>query len=436
MTPLNYGAKKSKQGETYNTEADQLYDQYGSNKNNCSALSRRESSSLLVDIKGRQRKKQCKQKQFFTQSKKAFEVYSQTMIGAQKTKKLKMPFFPRFSQVKSPPLYAALDLGTNNCRLLIASPSKPGYFHVVDAFSRIVRLGEGLINNGFLNTQAMDRTIEALKVCRLKLKQRYIKRYRLIATEACRSAENGRNFIQRVLDETGLELEIIDRQTEARFAVTGCSTLVEPNTDAIVLFDIGGGSSEIVLLDVSQKHSFRLAGQIIAWTSLPVGVVTLAERFGRNNISLDDFETMKSYVRRLLNNFSDRHKLGELAQGSKFYLLGTSGTVTTLAGMYLNLERYDRKKVDGIWMNDADITLMTKRLLSWDIEKRVINPFIGRGRADLVVAGCAILDVIREVWPSQRVRVADRGLREGILIELMLRDGVWSHHGKRKAFKR
>ncbi len=436
MTPLNYGSKELKRGEIYDTKADQLYDQCGSNTNNRSALSRTEAYSVFVDIKRQQRKKHYEQKQAFIQSETAFEFHSQIMIGAQKTKKLKAPFLRRFPPVKSPPLYAALDLGTNNCRLLIASPSKPGYFHVVDAFSRIVRLGEGLINNGFLNTRAMDRAIEALKICHLKLKQRHIKRYRLIATEACRSAENGRHFIQRVLEETGLELEIVDRQTEARFAVTGCSTLVEPNTDAIVLFDIGGGSSEIVLLDVSQKRSFRLARQIIAWTSLPVGVVTLAERFGGNDISLDDFEKMKSYVRGLLNNFSDRHKLGELAQGSKFHLLGTSGTVTTLAGMYLNLERYDRKKVDGIWMNDADITLMTQRLLSWDIEKRVVSPFIGRERADLVLAGCAILDVIREVWPSQRLRVADRGLREGILIELMLRDGVWCRHRKSGDLKR
>ncbi|PIT69677.1 Ppx/GppA phosphatase family protein [Bartonella tribocorum] len=436
MTPLNYGSKESKQGESYDTKANQLHDHCGNNKNSRSALSRTEACSILVDIKRQQRKGHCKQKQVLIQSETAFEFHNQTMMDAQKTKKRQAPFLRRFSQIKSPPLYAALDLGTNNCRLLIASPSKPGYFRVVDAFSRVVRLGEGLINNGFLNAQAMDRAIEALKICRLKLKQRHIKRYRLIATEACRSAENGRHFIQRVLDETGLELEIVDRQTEARFAVTGCSTLVEPNTEAIVLFDIGGGSSEIVLLDVSQKRSFRLVGQITAWTSLPVGVVTLAERFGGNNISLDDFEKMKNYVRGLLNSFSDRHKLGELAQGSKFHLLGTSGTVTTLAGMYLNLEHYDRKKVDGIWMDDADITLMTKRLLSWDIERRVINPFIGRERADLVLAGCAILDVIREVWPSQRLRVADRGLREGILIELMLRDGVWCRRRKSRDFKR
>ncbi|WP_019220002.1 Ppx/GppA phosphatase family protein [Bartonella florencae] len=437
MTPLDYDLKESKRGRVSETKAKRkrLCNHHGQNQNNHSGFLQTGTYSISVDIEKQQRKRQDKQKRVFLQSNTAFEVHNRAIVGVKKTKYLKAPFFPRSSQLKSPPLYAALDLGTNNCRLLIASPSKPGYFHVVDAFSRIVRLGEGLVNNGFLNTQAMDRAIEALKICHLKLKQRRIKSYRLVATEACRSAKNGRYFIQRVLDETGLELEIVDRKTEARFAVAGCGTLVERNTDAIVLFDIGGGSSEIVLLDVSKKRSFRLAEQITAWTSLPVGVVTLAERFGGNEVSLDDFENMKSYVRGFLNNFSDRHKLGALTQSSNFHLLGTSGTITTLAGMHLNLERYDRRKVDGMWMNDADINLMTKRLLSWDIKKRAINPCIGRGRADLVLAGCAILDVIREVWPSQRLRVADRGLREGILIELMLRDGVWYRHRKGKSFK-
>ncbi|KEC55669.1 Ppx/GppA phosphatase family protein [Bartonella koehlerae] len=436
MTSLDYGLKESKQERMCDTKTEQLCGHYASKQNNRSIFLQTGARPISIDIKRKQRKRRWKQKQSLIRSDTTCEFSGQVIRGVKKTKSQKTSFFPCFSQSKSLPLYAALDLGTNNCRLLIASPSNPGYFRVVDAFSRIVRLGEGLVNNGFLNTQAMDRAIKALKICHLKLKQRHIKRYRLVATEACRSAKNGKHFIQRVLDETGLKLEIVDRKTEARFAVSGCGTLIEPNTDAIVLFDIGGGSSEIVLLDISQKRSLRLAEQITAWTSLPVGVVTLSERFGGNDISLNDFEKMKSYVRGFLNNFSDRYKLGTLAQGSKFHLLGTSGTITTLAGMHLNLERYDRKKIDGIWMNDADITIMMQRLLSWDIKKRGTNPCIGRERADLILAGCAILDVIREVWPSQRLRVADRGLREGILIELMLSDGVWCRHKKRRSFKR
>ncbi|MBK3745694.1 Ppx/GppA family phosphatase [Paraburkholderia aspalathi] len=326
------------------------------------------------------------------------------------------------------PLYAALDLGTNNCRLLVASPTRPGQFRVVDAFSRIVRLGEGLSNTGRLSDQAMSRAVEALKICRDKLAAKNVRRSRLIATEACRSAENGESFLQRVRDETGLELEIVDRQTEARLAVSGCGTLVARETDAVVLFDIGGGSSEIALIDVSQRRSPRLAEHIIAWTSLPVGVVTLAERFGGRDVSGESYSAMVGHVADLLGGFGERHQLGKLAQSSRFHLLGTSGTVTTLAGIHLGLERYDRRRVDGMWMESGDVTNMTSQLLSWDFDARVANPCIGADRADLVLAGCAILDAIRNVWPSEKLLVADRGLREGILTELMSRDGAWRHN--------
>ncbi|WP_235818063.1 Ppx/GppA phosphatase family protein [Brucella thiophenivorans] len=326
------------------------------------------------------------------------------------------------------PLYAALDLGTNNCRLLIASPTRPGQFRVVDAFSRIVRLGEGLSSTGRLSENAMQRAIDALKICHDKLAARKIRRARLIATEACRIAENGEEFLVRVREETGLELEIVDRQTEARLAVSGCGTLITRETDAVVLFDIGGGSSEIALIDVSQRRSPRLAEHIMAWTSLPVGVVTLAERFGGRDVTPESFDAMVGHVTELLSGFAERHCLGNLAKSAHFHLLGTSGTVTTLAGIHLGLERYDRRRVDGMWMGSDEVTQMTSRLLSWDFEARVANPCIGADRADLVLAGCAILDAIRNVWPSEKLLVADRGLREGILTELMSRDGAWRHN--------
>lgn len=322
-------------------------------------------------------------------------------------------------------LYAALDLGTNNCRLLIAAPTRPGHFRVTDAFSRIVRLGEGVAHTGRLSRAAMNRAIEALKICRSKLAQADITHQWLIATEACRMADNGAEFIDRVRREAGLELEIVDRKTEARLAVSGCGTLVDRKTEAIVLFDIGGGSSEIALIDISKRRSPRLAEHIIAWTSLPVGVVTLAEHFGGAVVTQDDFTRMKDYVCRMLEKFSGRHKLDHLCGSPNFHLLGTSGTVTTLAGIYLNLERYDRRRVDGMWLKSADVTRMTKVLLSWDMSQRVANPCIGADRADLVLAGCAILEAIRSVWPDSRLRVADRGLREGILTELMSSTGAW-----------
>jgi len=323
------------------------------------------------------------------------------------------------------PVFAALDLGTNNCRLLVAVPTRPGQFRVIDAFSRIVRLGEGLSSSGRLGKAAMDRAVEALKICADKLATRSVLRSRLIATEACRSAENGGEFLDRVKSETGLDLEIIDRETEARLAVSGCGSLVDHGVDGVVLFDIGGGSSEIALIDVSGQRSPRLASHIVAWTSLPVGVVSLAERFGGREVTPALFDAMVDDVAGMLENFEGRGLLDHFVSGSRFHLLGTSGTVTTLAGVHLGLERYDRRRVDGLWMDNANVDAMVAKLLSWDFQARVANPCIGADRADLVLGGCAILEAIRRVWPSERLRVADRGLREGILSELMADDGVW-----------
>ncbi|EJL51625.1 exopolyphosphatase [Rhizobium sp. CF122] len=327
-------------------------------------------------------------------------------------------------------LYAALDLGTNNCRLLIAQPTRPGQFRVVDAFSRIVRLGEGLAASGRLSDDAMDRAVDALRVCASKLKNREIRRMRLIATEACRQASNGAQFLDRVVAETGLELEIIDRETEARLAVSGCSSLVGRETRSVVLFDIGGGSSEIAVIRIGDNRFNRLANHITHWTSLPVGVVTLSERHGGRDVTPDVFEGMVGEVEGMLDRFDC--PVIDVGQADDFHLIGTSGTVTTLAGVHLDLPRYDRRKVDGIWLSDDEVSAMQAKLLSWDFASRAANPCIGPDRADLVLAGCAILEAIRRRWPSPRMRVADRGLREGLLTDMMADDGVWRRHRNRR----
>ncbi len=331
-------------------------------------------------------------------------------------------------------LYAALDLGTNNCRLLIAQPTRPGQFRVVDAFSRIVRLGEGLGASRRLSQDAMDRAVEALRICATKLAHKPIRRMRLIATEACRAAENGEEFLARVTAETGLVLEIIDRETEARLAVSGCSSLVGREARSVVLFDIGGGSSEIAVIRIDDNRSSRLANHITHWTSLPVGVVTLSERHGGRDVTPDVFEAMVTEVEGMLASF-DCPPLGPLRrQGAEdFHLIGTSGTVTTLAGVHLDLPRYDRRKVDGVWLSDHEVSAMQAKLLSWDFAGRAANPCIGPDRADLVLAGCAILEAIRRRWPSPRMRVADRGLREGLLTDMMADDGVWRRVRQRRS---
>lgn len=326
-----------------------------------------------------------------------------------------------------PPAYAALDLGTNNCRLLIAVPTRPGQFRVIDAFSRIVRLGEGLSRTGSLSRGAMDRAIAALSICAQKLSAREVDlgRARLIATEACRSAANGVEFIEQVKRVTGLDLEIVSRETEARLAVSGCGSLVDQSAQGAVLFDIGGGSSEIALLDLRGGSTRRLASRIVAWTSLPVGVVSLAERHGGRDVTPEIFERMIVETVEMIERFPGRDRLGKLVGGERFHLLGTSGTVTTLAGVHLELERYDRRQVDGLWLTDLEADGLVARIAGWSFEERVANPCIGSDRADLVLAGCAILEAIRRVWPARTLRVADRGLREGLLTEMMDADGVW-----------
>ncbi|MEM9999840.1 MAG: Ppx/GppA phosphatase family protein [Pseudomonadota bacterium] len=328
-------------------------------------------------------------------------------------------------------LYAALDLGTNNCRLLIATPTKPGQFRVVDAFSRIVRLGEGLGHSGRLSEHAMQRALEALAICSDKLGNKSLRKARLIATEACRSADNGSDFLDEVKHRTGLELEVVDRETEARLAVSGCGSLVDWTAKSTVLFDIGGGSSEIAVISLDERKPRRLADAIVDWTSLPVGVVSMSEKFGGKHVDPDLFAQMKAYAGDLLAEFAEKHG-GIGKDDNSFHLIGTSGTVTTLAGIHLDLPRYDRRRVDGLWINSRQGSDINDRILGWSFEQRKANVCIGADRADLVLAGCAILEAIRDAWPAKRLRVADRGLREGLLTEMMSDDGVWKGRRRRR----
>lgn len=320
------------------------------------------------------------------------------------------------------PTYAALDLGTNNCRLLVARPTWES-FRVVDAFSRIIRLGEGVSASGIIGEPAIVRAVEALAVCRDKMEARGVTRARLIATEACRAAVNGPEFLSRVREQVGIALEIVDRETEARLAATGCTPLADPDAENVILFDIGGGSSELVLLGRPRPtDGGPPVPEIRAWASLPVGVVTLAERHGGIAVDRALFEVMIAEVATYVERFVSL--IGACPPG--IHLLGTSGTVTTIAGVHLGLMRYDRRQVDGCWMTDDEITAVVERLLATDYEGRCASPCIGSERADLVLAGCAILEAIRRTFPSRRLRVADRGLREGILVQLMREDGMWN----------
>jgi exopolyphosphatase / guanosine-5'-triphosphate,3'-diphosphate pyrophosphatase len=333
----------------------------------------------------------------------------------------------RGGSLRPAPTYAALDLGTNNCRLLVARPAGES-FRVIDAFSRIIRLGEGVSRSGRISEAAIERAVEALAVCRDKMRNRGVTRARLIATEACRAAENGIEFRARIAERVGLDLEIIDRETEATLAATGCTPLMDPHADGVILFDIGGGSSELVRLDRSPScRRGPPPPKIKAWISLPLGVVTLAERHGGHVVTPEIYAAMIAEVTAFVGRFGAEH--GGLGAGH-LHLLGTSGTVTTIAGVHLELRRYERRRVDGCWMANDEATRVIERLLAMSYEDRVANPCIGAERADLVLAGCAILDAIRAAFPCRRLRVADRGLREGMLVQMMRADGVWDKQAR------
>lgn len=350
-------------------------------------------------------------------------------------------------------IFAALDLGTNNCRLLIARPDGES-FRVLDAFSRVVRLGEGVDQTNRLSDAAMERAIDALHICAEKMARRGVTRARAIATEACRRAENGAEFVQRVRRETGLDLHVIGAGEEARLAVAGCAPLFDARRECLLVFDIGGGSTELVWIDLSQMprsrrrdillgaHSkgvdeARLALDIKTlsenahWTSLPVGVVTLAERFKTLTNERDRFDAMREYTQSLIAPFAATGAGATEDRLMRMQLLGTSGTVTTLAGVHLELPRYNRSMVDGLWMRRLDLSALIDNLLTMDHAERSLIPCIGDDRSELVISGASILSAILHYWPTEKLRVADRGLREGLLYGLMNREDALQRQGQR-----
>ncbi|HEY3799797.1 MAG TPA: Ppx/GppA phosphatase family protein [Caulobacteraceae bacterium] len=320
---------------------------------------------------------------------------------------------------RSAPHFAALDLGTNNCRLLIATPSHGGGFRIVDAYSRIVRLGEGLGQTGRLSEAAMERAIAALRICADKIRRREPLRLRAIATQACRSAENGPEFLALVRERTGLCLDVISPREEARLSVAGCVNLLDAKAEAALVLDVGGGSTELAWLDLRQPRAPGALPPILAWTSIPIGVVTLAEQFPEHEAQDDWFAQMMEAVRAPVAAFEGADRYRGLFERADRHLIGTSGAITSLAGLHLGLPRYDRTKVDGLWMTRGECEDVRARLAALTAAERAAQPCIGPDRADLVLAGAAILEAVQAVWPCERVRVADRGLREGMLMSLM-----------------
>lgn len=308
------------------------------------------------------------------------------------------------------PIFAAIDLGTNNCRLLIAKPAAGGNFRVIDSFSRIVRLGEGLAETGRLSPAAIERTVAALKICAEHLRARNVTHLRAIATEACRQAENAGELVARVREETGIDLDIVTADEEARLAALGCAPLIGRRYEGALVFDIGGGSTELIW--TRKKDG---VAETLASVSLDAGVVTLSERLGADRPLADYLKAMKPLFAGARKKIEKNLPLDISAH----HLLGTSGTVTTLAGISLGLTRYERARVDASWHNCTDILAVVDRLAGLKRPARAAIGCIGEERADLVLPGCAIFSAIHAEWPCAELRVADRGLRDGMLRELM-----------------
>ncbi len=335
--------------------------------------------------------------------------------------------------------YAALDLGTNSCRMLIAQP-KGSQFHVLDSFSKSVQLGQGLESSGRLSRSSMNRTISAMRICRQKLDRHGVKRMRLVATEACRRAKNGMAFVQQVKRETGLRLEIIKPEEEARLAVISCAPLVSTKTEQLLVVDIGGGSTELVWIDLSNvpprerpRALMRVhaefgsdpgpfpAAKVVDWISVPLGVATLRDQFSDVEDDAARFALMSWFFEENLSEFAP----STIPQGREgFQIVGTSGTVTTVAASHLGLRRYDRTKVDGLRMTSDQIDAVIRNYLALGPDGRRNDPRIGRDRQALIMSGSAILQALMRLWPTDRLSVADRGLREGLLYAQMSADGV------------
>jgi exopolyphosphatase / guanosine-5'-triphosphate,3'-diphosphate pyrophosphatase len=339
-------------------------------------------------------------------------------------------------------LYAALDLGTNSCRMLIAAP-EGGHFRVVDAFAKSVRLGTGLERTGHLSRSAIARTLQALDICADRLRRHAVVNRRLVATEACRRARNGAHFLAMVARETGLRLEVIRPEEEARLAMISCAPLVNPASEQVLIFDIGGGSTELVWIDLAnvapelraqaivnlrfgKAAAERTGARIVDFISVPLGVATLHDRYADVAEDCARFALMSWYFEEQIAGFQPYIDLMAPEDAGKFQMIGTSGTVTTVGAAYLGLKRYDRRKVDGMHLSSRAIDEVIARFLRLGPEGRRREIGLGRDRSELIMSGAAILQTLMRIWPIESMRVADRGLREGMLFSMMCAKGAFA----------
>lgn len=315
---------------------------------------------------------------------------------------------------------AALDLGSNTCRLIIAEVFPDGAFENVEVFSRIVRLGENLSQSNKLQSAAIERAVGALRICSRKIDEHRPLLVRCVATEACRRAQNADYFKKLVRQETKLRLEIIDPNEEAELCLKGCETLLNPRIPYGVVFDIGGGSSEVMWVKLHEGGD----AELLEFISLPFGVVGLSETYGTyTGVVFDDIVHSISDSLKGFHAYAD---ICSLIQENKVQMVGCSGTATTIAALKLNLKAYDREVIDGTIIEQKDIEGIKDLLCAMTPSERAAHPCIGSGRSDLVIPGLSIFAGIYDAFPVSEICVADRGVRDGIIAQLT--HEAWNGH--------
>ncbi|MBO7097770.1 MAG: Ppx/GppA family phosphatase [Alphaproteobacteria bacterium] len=341
----------------------------------------------------------------------------------------KLPFLRK--KEKDIEHYAAIDLGTNSCRLVIATPT-PTSFHVVETFSKITRLGEGIIKDNQLSKAAMRRTVNSLKVCKSVMDEYApITHSRFVATAACRRAKNIDEFLNMVHKEAGLNLEIISSKEEARLAVVGCLPLLNRNIKRALIFDIGGGSTEISLARVTEEGKTFIEG----FVSLPYGVVTISEAFPKQEMTNLAYNTIIERTEGILTEFDAKYHIYEAIENQEIQVIGTSGTVTVLGAVHLGLPRYNRSAVDGLSLSGVDVENVINKIKTMGDSGRRKHRCIGPSKADLTISGCAIIEALLKTFPISEITIADRGIREGILLDMIRHTKHQQKHFK-KHFRR
>ncbi len=295
---------------------------------------------------------------------------------------------------------AAIDLGTNTARLLIADLFDDGKFEQRVLQRSIVRLGGGFCREQGLADEAMQRAADCLKQFSEIIQQQQVDQVRAVATSAVRDAVNGQAFIARVLDESGIRLQVIDGVTEGSIGLAGLLAGLDQQPHQLLMFDVGGGSTE---------YTFARGASPLFVQSLPLGVVRLTE--GKPGPT-----EMTEKINRELDRLQQQLDQAEVIVSADTLLVGTAGTATTLAAISLGMSEYDYRRVNNHTLAGAEIRRIYELLLPLSPPERLRVPGLEQGREDLIIAGCLITLLTLERFGMHQMQVSDYGLLEGLVV--------------------